>query len=248
MDFQTPEKDCIKGEESSVHLLERCPWTPESARKVMIPLPHDWYPQDHSRFALAIEGLLDPNECRALIEMTEGNGYEAALLNVGGGKQVLATDVRSSDRCVVDDKMLSTKIWDRISSVLSEEECPDMYTKFKTRPIGLNERLRFLRYDPGGYFLPHFDGCFVYAQDHEHPFYQCKTQVTCQIYLNEGFEGGGTSFLNPWRYRDSEVCEKVTWVPKTGSVLLFDHKMLHSGDLLVSGRKYTVRTDVVFSR
>ena len=39
---------------------------------------------------------------------------------------------------------------------------------------------------------------------------------------------------------------EVPYVPKTGSVLLFDHRMLHSGDLLVKGRKYTIRTDVMF--
>jgi len=35
-------------------------------------------------------------------------------------------------------------------------------------------------------------------------------------------------------------------VPHTGMVLVFEHDILHEGSKLVEGRKYTVRTDVVY--
>lgn len=37
-------------------------------------------------------------------------------------------------------------------------------------------------------------------------------------------------------------------MPKTGSVLIFDHPMLHSGEVLVKGRKYAMRSDIMFTK
>ena len=99
--------------------------------------------------------------------------------------------------------------------------------------VGLNERLRFLRYDPGEYFKPHRDGSFVRADNSE------KSLITIQLYLSEGFEGGETTFFGPNN-------EKVSVVPKTGMVLVFEHPLLHEGSLLKSGRKYSMRTDVMY--
>ena len=61
------------------------------------------------------------------------------------------------------------------------------------------------------------------------------------MYLNEGFEGGETTFLN---YSGSE--EHVRCVPRTGMVLIFQHDILHEGSRLEKGRKYAVRTDVMY--
>lgn len=65
--------------------------------------------------------------------------------------------------------------------------------------------------------------------------------VTLQLYLNEGMEGGTTRFLNA---RDESDYSDV--VPKPGRVLIFQHNILHEGALLVKGRKYAMRTDVMF--
>mmetsp|Transcript_29748 Transcript_29748/g.69033 ORF Transcript_29748/g.69033 Transcript_29748/m.69033 type:complete len:380 (-) Transcript_29748:344-1483(-) len=109
--------------------------------------------------------------------------------------------------------------------------------------VGLNERLRFLRYDPGNYFAPHFDGTFTRGRDVGELRQFERSYVTFQLYLNGGFEGGATRFLNGY---DRSVGIDV--VPRTGSVLLFEHAVLHEGSLLVSGRKYTLRTDVMYNQ
>ena len=36
-------------------------------------------------------------------------------------------------------------------------------------------------------------------------------------------------------------------VPRAGSVLLFEHRLYHEGSLLVSGTKYAIRTDVMYT-
>lgn len=63
-----------------------------------------------------------------------------------------------------------------------------------------------------------------------------QSLVTCMLYLSEGFKGGETRFL-----------DKVDVVPKTGSVLLFDHPILHEGCEVQKGRKYCIRTDVMYA-
>jgi prolyl 4-hydroxylase len=57
------------------------------------------------------------------------------------------------------------------------------------------------------------------------------------IYLNEDFAGGETTFPE-W-----DVC--IT--PKTGMMLLFRHELLHAGEAVTRGRKYVLRSDVMYS-
>lgn len=55
--------------------------------------------------------------------------------------------------------------------------------------------------------------------------------------------GGATSFLP--RYEEKERHVRV--FPKTGSVLVFQQsELMHSGDPVFRGTKYTLRTDVMY--
>ena len=62
--------------------------------------------------------------------------------------------------------------------------------------------------------------------------------ITIQLYLNEGFEGGNTTFFSG--------SEEIGVVPKIGRVLVFQHDLPHEGSLLVQGTKYTMRTDIMY--
>jgi predicted 2-oxoglutarate/Fe(II)-dependent dioxygenase YbiX len=110
--------------------------------------------------------------------------------------------------------------------------------------VGLNERLRFLRYNEGEYFAPHCDGSFAYPADHPTKAHQ-GSYVTFQLYLNEGFEGGATRFF-PESLGWGSTREYYDVVPKAGSVLLFEHRMYHEGEKLRKGRKYAIRSDVMY--
>jgi len=61
------------------------------------------------------------------------------------------------------------------------------------------------------------------------------------VYLNEEFTGGETKF-----YQDDRTL-RVTVSPKRGMALVFAHFQLHEGAPVVDGRKYVLRTDVVYS-
>ena len=83
------------------------------------------------------------------------------------------------------------------------------------------------------------------------------------VYLNDDFEGGQTTFLEeqPDAFRtnlapsknpvsaviDKRVRARVQ--PRTGSVLLFNHDVLHEGTAVgAPGKKYLLRAEVMFSR
>jgi predicted 2-oxoglutarate/Fe(II)-dependent dioxygenase YbiX len=95
--------------------------------------------------------------------------------------------------------------------------------------VGLNERFRFYRYDPGERFAPHRDG--AYHRDNGE-----DSLLTFMVYLSEGFTGGDTVFPN------------LAVTPRLGMALIFEHQILHEGAAVISGRKYVLRSDVMYGR
>jgi len=199
---------------------------PKAGPVEKIPLPN---PRDREKLAFVKKGVLSSEECLLLINATERRGYEKALINVGGGRQVLMTDVRNNDRCIADDPALADAIWQRIKA-----DVPQVFRG--CRAVGLNERLRFLRYDEEQKFDVHMDG--EYRRENGE-----RSYVTVQLYLNEGFEGGSTTFV---AVDHDTAGTDVDCVPKTGMVLIFQHDIFHQGSALVKGRKYCLRTDVMY--
>ena len=103
--------------------------------------------------------------------------------------------------------------------------------------IGVNKRLRFYRYDPGQFFDWHTDGYF--SRDNGD-----RSRLTFMVYLNEGFTGGETSFTDDAvapQFSDFSV------TPTTGLALVFAHRLAHKGQQVIDGRKYVLRTDVMYS-
>ena len=189
-------------------------------------------PKAASKLCFILDNVFTKEECDEWIRISEEKGYEKALLNVGMGREIEAEDTRKSDRCIIDSFELANKIYERVTKYLPEE-----WKGFEK--VSLNERLRFLRYYPGGYFVPHMDGQYRRPDGSERSF------ITIQFYLNEGFEGGETTIFpgGPWVVKHEEG---IPVVPKTGRILIFQHDITHEGSLLVSGTKYTIRTDVMY--
>ena len=156
-------------------------------------------------------------------------------------------NIRNNDRCIIDDAHGVNKIWDRILRILDNKTelasvlTAPWITQSTQRAVGINERMRFLRYDEGTYFAPHYDGQYVRGSELGEEHKGERSYVTFQLYLNQGFDGGATRFLHR---RDSSVGYDV--VPRTGSVLLFQHDCFHEGSVLVQGRKYCVRSDIMY--
>eukprot|EP01031_Cornospumella_fuschlensis_P026123 gene26124-31544_t len=207
---------------------------------IVRPLPREiceWHGRGHSQFAIVIDNVLSQEECRRWIEETEKAGYGQAMVNVGGGREVLQKDYRNSARCLMDDEARASDLWQRVKHFIPD----NLRNLVGFKAVELNERLRFLRYDVGEFFAPHCDG--AYAHPYGHPKWGSASKITLQLYLNEGFVGGSTRFFTSYR---TETCQCYDVVPKAGSVLLFEHSMMHSGEVVAEGRKYAMRTDVQF--
>jgi len=166
-----------------------------------------------------VKGFLTAEECASFIERSEGRGYVEAGIRVEGEEQFLK-DVRNNDRVIWDDPQLAHPLFERARSVLPPEI--DGW-----RLAGLNERFRFYRYSEKQQFDWHLDGAVSLGEGRE-------SFLTFMIYLNDDFEGGRTEF--GW--------EAVA--PVQGMALVFPHRRRHKGAAVVSGRKYVLRTDVLY--
>ncbi|KAK3705060.1 hypothetical protein LTR37_013427, partial [Vermiconidia calcicola] len=115
-------------------------------------------------YAVVLDNVLSPSECETLVraaEATQDNGWERAMINIGGGKQRLMTEERNCGRIIWDSCEVVAKIWNRIEHVPEVQEIvrlenvPKIFGngpakwgevwKF-SRP---NERMRFLKYVGG---------------------------------------------------------------------------------------------------
>jgi predicted 2-oxoglutarate/Fe(II)-dependent dioxygenase YbiX len=180
-------------------------------------------------YVFEVENFLAADRCEALIARAEAEGFDEATVNAYQG-HVIMKDLRNNDRVISDDRATADELW-----ALAKPHAP---TPFKGRKVvGLNERLRFYRYDPGQKFDWHQDGYF--ERDNGE-----RSQFTFMVYLNDGYEGGGTSFVDPY----GRMFVPFTVVPKKGSALFFYHPLDHRGDEVTAGRKYVLRTDVMYGR
>jgi predicted 2-oxoglutarate/Fe(II)-dependent dioxygenase YbiX len=173
-----------------------------------------------------ISNFMPPDECAQYINLSENNGYGDAPITTASG-YVLRPEVRNNARVILDDPALAVSLWQRIA--------PFVPTPVEERTaLGLNERIRFYRYDVRQTFAPHYDGSFRRPNGEQ-------SQVTFMIYLNDDFVGGETKF--DLRYPHGEV----SVVPKAGMAILFLHHLRHEGAPVQRGRKYVLRTDVMYS-
>ncbi|XP_035702464.1 uncharacterized protein LOC110863478 isoform X2 [Folsomia candida] len=145
------------------------------------------------------------------------------------------------------DSVLTSNFDENIVSQLWTRIRPRIPTNLKGAVVtGLNERLRFLRYETGQKFAPHYDGTYSREDD---PLE--VSLITLQIYLNDNFEGGETNFLGDDDDDDKSgknfEVDKVRITPETGMILVFEQDLMHEGAELKNGVKYTVRTDVMYS-
>ncbi|AFZ17013.1 2OG-Fe(II) oxygenase [Allocoleopsis franciscana] len=183
-----------------------------------------------------VSNILSPQECAEYITLTENIGYSPAGLTVGQDEYMMAPNVRNNDRVILDDEQRAADLWHRIA-----EYVPTRIDNWTA--IGLNERFRFYRYDPGQRFAPHGDGSYM-RRNGDH------SRLTFMIYLNDGFEGGDTRFYlnhNYFELLDPNVIPDISVVPETGMALCFRHELRHEGARVIRGRKYVLRSDVMYT-
>ena len=220
-------------------------------------------PEYSDRFALLIHNLLTPAECSSFLaaaQSTTGDVWEQAMLNIGGGRQMLATEQRNCGRIIWDEETVAARLLDRIIPHLPDEIITlnnkagitgngPARREETWRISRANERLRFLKYTHGMYFREHCDGSYVTPDGKE------ISWLTVHLYLNGGrvepeqdhdnntgkapeegvtqevLKGGSTRFFSMNLNRVVDV------IPKTGMCLVFQHRgLVHSGEDVLSGK------------
>jgi prolyl 4-hydroxylase len=195
--------------------------------------------------AFILDNVLSGKECQRWIEISEEMGYGIAPISIGDNLAQIRPDFRDNKRVMWDcpaDNLLP--LWNRIKDFIPKEltfKGSSLIWKVK-EDFGLNERLRFYRYDQGQKFKPHFDGAFRRSNTE-------KSHLTFILYLNEGFKGGQTTFF-PKHLEDRSNSVRVN--PVKGSALLFFHtgylSPLHEGSPHSSAgkQKYVLRSDIMY--
>mmetsp|Transcript_5372 Transcript_5372/g.8261 ORF Transcript_5372/g.8261 Transcript_5372/m.8261 type:complete len:291 (+) Transcript_5372:267-1139(+) len=211
--------------------------------------------------AFLIHNLFSSEECTHLIRRAKEAGFEKATVEGPDGDQITRRDIRSCGRCIIDDDTLADSIFEKIQNAIRGKQpfegkvmhAPWVSSSSKASvqhnniedndritAVGLNERLRFMKYTKGHFFAPHQDIAFTRGSEFGDEKAGETSHITVQIYLNDKFKGGTTRFVCGQRYYDVQ--------PRKGSALIFDHDLLHEATLVTRGQKYSVRTDIMFKR
>lgn len=176
-----------------------------------------------------VPSALRPDECAALVALAEAAGFAPAPIEGAqdGPRGFQVSAGRDNARAAFEDGKIAGRLWTRVAAQV-REAFPE------PEALGLNERLRFYRYDAGQAFPPHRDGHYLRPGE--------RSRLTLLLYLNEGFEGGETCFVPS----PGMIAEPKAFAPRTGAALVFAHERWHEGRPVRRGRKYVLRTDVMF--
>lgn len=187
---------------------------------------------DESPLVFTVDNFFKENDCKNFIKFTEEENYEVAPVTLDGNKGIfeMNLDVRNNSRVIIDNELLARFLFLRLKQYLPKT-FKDVWHLEK-----LNSRFRFYRYEKGQTFKPHIDGKYKESDT-------CESKLTLLIYLSDDFTGGETTFFTK---TEDELRFKIK--PKLGQVLVFDHHQLHSGDPIIEGIKYVLRTDVMYTR
>lgn len=177
-----------------------------------------------------VSGALSVKWCEEAIADAEKRGFvDASLYTDRNGVEYFNYERRKSKRCIIDvEPAVVEGIWERICDVVPATWADGAAV------VGINPRLRVLKYLPGGEFKIHADGQYRAPNGDE-------SKLTILIYLNDNYTGAYTTLvLDDGRH--------VPIVPHTGDIAIQDQDILHYVPPLEDGVKYVIRTDIMYRR
>jgi hypothetical protein len=179
-----------------------------------------------------IDNLLDIETCQYLIDLSEKEGYKEADITYSSGAK-MNKEYRNNSRVLYKNEDLRLKL----EKVLSPH-IPLLFPYIKEggTPVNLNflklsGNFRFYKYMPDEDFKKHRDS----SQFEEGGI----SLITVLFYLNTPEYGGETGIYD---YDQPKKLIKA----ETGKVLWFDHVVAHTGERVIKGCKYVLRSDFIY--
>lgn len=169
-----------------------------------------------------VDEALPPDLCAAYVERMRRGHAEVAPIVGKGGEPVIEPETRNNTRVMWDDADEADGLLARVRSHVPEQLSGLVLA-------GANPRLRIYRYGPKERHGAHWDTIVELGDG-------VRSMLTLVFYLNEGFAGGETDFV--------ELDARV--IPRRGRALLFQHRVLHRACEVHEGEKLVLRTDVLY--
>lgn len=197
--------------------------------------------EDIEKSVYVLHGVLSPKECNRLISIAQGIGFSHAGLAIGNDTYRVNLAARNNTRVVLDAPEMARELWERVRGVVDAHHEGSALT-------GLNDRFRVYQYEKGQRFFPHVDVRTVVPRG--------ETRASFMIYLNDDFEGGATRFFEmkeknsrrgEGRGRKFDNRVRFSVRAPVGSIVVFDHLLLHEGAEVTAGVKYAVRSDLIYA-
>ncbi|KAJ3106646.1 hypothetical protein HK100_003705 [Physocladia obscura] len=209
-----------------------------------------------------IQNILSLEECRQILTAAESIGFtpDEPVVDTANNRSTLAHNV-----IWLTDTALTKIIDDRARAHLP----PTMPDDGDTLAVnstnlrifeGINPRWRIYRYVPGAIYRPHIDGGWPksdYDEKADKYTFDASggtvwSRLTFLIYLNEGFEGGETTYFVPSQ-EVVGVMDAKRVIPRAGCAMVFPHgsvkgNLLHEGSGVTRGVKYIARTEVLYRK
>lgn len=157
------------------------------------------------------------------------DGYEASVHRVSlrykGDMPVLASDMYKRLQGIAP------------SELVFNEEDPELgaFLTGKWDFHSVNERISFLKYEPGGTFSRHRDGIFIRHED-------LRSMISLLVYLNDDYVEGRTK-----AFSDNGDFE-IDIQPAVGAGFMMMQRVLHEGGVVKQGVKYVIRFDLLYYR
>jgi predicted 2-oxoglutarate/Fe(II)-dependent dioxygenase YbiX len=160
---------------------------------------------------LLIEAFLDAATCRRFRSLMDEGAVEPA--------EIL------DDTITLDQEVRRVAVIDVPASVLAEVEqrldaARDEVARFFGLTLTTREGVNFLRYQRGGFYLPHVDRAVIESWPDA-----ARRQVALVVFLN-----GSAPTPGPGEFSGGELClieARVDVVPREGLLVAFDAGMLH---------------------
>jgi len=195
--------------------------------------------------AFLLHNVLSPDECQQFITIIEQIGAHKPAATVNG--------VISECKFWKAPMDVMIPIWKRVSSFFPEKLTDDGKNWGIVADNPMNEKFRFYCYDAGYVREKHFDGSFLRQNGTPK---RDQSHYTFLIYLNEGFDGGETTFYPGGTNSltsNEQTHQEIRVNPKMGTALVFrqtgESRPLHEGSVHRSAdlRKCLMRSDVMYA-